>query len=91
MSELSDDFKRDFMGFGARRVRFLGHGIGLHVDEPPVIAEGFDEPLEENMTFAVEPKKGIKDVGLVGVEDTYAVTADGGRCLTGGGRDIIEV
>jgi Xaa-Pro dipeptidase len=91
LSELSDDFKRDFMGFGARQVRFLGHGIGLHVDEPPVIAEGFDEPIEENMTFAVEPKKGIKDVGIIGVEDTYAVTANGGRCLTGGGRDIIEV
>ena len=35
------------MGFGGRRVQFLGHGIGLEVDEMPVIASGFDEPLEE--------------------------------------------
>ncbi len=91
MAGLSDGFKRDFMGFGHRQVRFLGHGIGLHVDELPVIAEGFDAPLEENMVFAVEPKKGIKDVGLIGVEDTYIVTKDGGRCITGGGCDIIEV
>jgi Xaa-Pro aminopeptidase len=91
MGGLDDDFKRNFMGFGDRQVRFLGHGIGLHVDEPPVIAEGFDEPLEENMVFAVEPKKGLEGVGLIGVEDTYVVTKNGGRCLTGGGRDIIEV
>lgn len=91
MSELSDEFKRDFMGFGKSQVLFLGHGIGLNVDELPVIAAGFDVPIEENMVFAVEPKKGVADVGLVGVEDTYVVTKDGGRCITGGGCDIIEV
>jgi Xaa-Pro aminopeptidase len=91
MGELSDDFKRNFMGFGNRQVKFLGHGLGLHVDELPVIAEGFDDPIEENMVFAVEPKKGLKDVGLVGAEDTYIVTKDGAKCITGGGCDIIEV
>ena len=91
MSELSPDFLKDFMGFGDRRVRFLGHGIGLHVDETPVIAEGFDDPIEENMLFAVEPKKGVAGVGLLGVEDTYVVEKGGARCLTGGGCDIIEV
>ncbi|SHI23551.1 Xaa-Pro aminopeptidase [Sporobacter termitidis DSM 10068] len=91
MDALSPDFKRDFMGFGGRQVKFLGHGIGLHVDELPVIAEGFDEPIEENMAFAIEPKKGIRDVGLVGVEDTYVVEKTGARCITGSGCDIIEV
>ena len=43
------------------------------------------------MVFAVEPKKGMKDVGLLGVEDTYVVTANGSKCITGGGCDIIEV
>jgi Xaa-Pro aminopeptidase len=86
---LDNDFKRDFMGFGSRRVTFLGHGIGLHVDEPPVIAGGFHEPLRENMTIALEPKKGIEGVGMVGVEDTYIVTPSGGECITGGGKDII--
>lgn len=91
MGELSGDFKKDFMGFGSRQVKFLGHGLGLHVDEPPVIAEGFDEPIEENMVFAVEPKKGMKDIGLIGAEDTYIITGSGAKCITGGGRDIIEV
>ena len=89
MRELSADFLQNFMGFGQQRVAFLGHGIGLHVDEPPVIAEGFRDPLLENMVIALEPKKGIPGVGMVGVEDTYVVTPDGGQCITGGGRNII--
>ncbi len=91
MDSLSEEFRKDFMGFGSRTVFFLGHGIGLHIDEPPVLAEGFTEPLRENMVLAVEPKKGIAGVGMVGVEDTYIVTPYGGRCITGGGRDIIPV
>lgn len=88
---LSDAFKQNFMGFGSRRVSFLGHGIGLHVDEMPVIAGGFTDALRENMVIAVEPKKGIAGVGMVGVEDTYIVKPGGGQCITGGGRDIITV
>ena len=88
---LSPEFLQNFMGFGARQVKFLGHGVGLHVDEMPVIANGFNSPLAENMVIALEPKKGIAGIGMVGVEDTYIVTANGGRCITGGGRDIIVV
>lgn len=91
MSGLDDSFLENFMGFGSRKVKFLGHGVGLHIDEYPVIANGFNEPLEENMVIALEPKKGIVGVGMVGVEDTYIVTADGGKCITGGGGDIIAV
>lgn len=91
MKDLEPDFLDNFMGFGDRRVKFLGHGIGLHVDEPPVIANGFTSPLKENMVIALEPKKGIAGVGMVGVEDTYIVTPDGGQCITGGEKDIIIV
>jgi Xaa-Pro aminopeptidase len=78
-------------GFINRNVRFLGHGVGLYIDEYPVITSGFDAPLKENMTIAIEPKKGIDGVGVVGVEDTYVVTKNGGKCLTGGERDIFSV
>ncbi len=90
-NELDADFKRNFMGYGSRQAKFFGHGIGLHVDEWPVIANGCTEPLMENMALAIEPKKGMPGVGMVGVEDTFVVTPDGGRCITGGGRDIILV
>ena len=91
MDTLDDDFLNNFMGFGTRKVKFLGHGIGLHIDELPVIANGFNNPLQENMAIAVEPKKGVAGVGMVGVEDTYIVTPDGGECITGGEKDIIVV
>ncbi|HEX2925119.1 MAG TPA: Xaa-Pro peptidase family protein [Ruminiclostridium sp.] len=91
ISGLGSDFLKNFMGFGERRVKFLGHGVGLHVDELPVIAKGFNDPLKENMVFAVEPKKGIAGAGMVGGEDTYIVTQDGGECITGGEKDIILV
>ncbi|UCE36295.1 MAG: aminopeptidase P family protein [Thermoplasmata archaeon] len=61
-----------FMGFGNSKVRFLGHGVGLELDELPVIAEGFDFTLEENMTVAIEPKFLFPKVGAVGVENTWA-------------------
>lgn len=71
MDGLDDNFRKNFMGFGENQVRFLGHDIGLVIDEMPVIAEKFKDPLEENMTLAIEPKKGIKGVGMVGVENTF--------------------
>ncbi len=83
MNSLSPDFLENFMGFGKRQVKFLGHGIGLTIDELPVLAKGFDEPLQENMVFALEPKKGVKNVGMVGIENTFVVSPQGGRCITG--------
>ncbi len=91
MDDLDSDFLNNFMGFGERKVKFIGHGIGLHVDEPPVIANGFNKPLQENMVIALEPKKGISGVGMVGVEDTYIVTPNGGQCITGGEKEIIII
>jgi Xaa-Pro aminopeptidase len=91
MAGLEPAFLTNFMGFGDRRVKFLGHGIGLWIDETPVIAEGFDEPLEEGMVFALEPKKGIPDIGLVGIENTFVVTPQGGRVLTGKSKGLVEV
>lgn len=72
-----------FMGIGPDRVRFLGHGIGLRVDEFPAIAERFDEPLQVGMVMALEPKIVIPGKGMVGVEDTWEITPHGARCLTG--------
>jgi Xaa-Pro dipeptidase len=91
VSDLEPEFLTNFMGFGDRRVKFLGHGIGLWIDETPVIAEGFEEPLEEGMVLALEPKKGIPDVGLVGIENTFVVTPQGGRSITGKSRGLLEV
>ncbi|MDD1774079.1 MAG: Xaa-Pro peptidase family protein [Methanobacterium sp.] len=91
MNDLDKDFLENFMGFGERRVKFLGHGIGLLIDELPVLAEKFTEPLEEGMVFAVEPKKGIPSIGMVGIENTFIVTPKGGECITGDNPGLIPV
>ena len=80
-----------FMGLGKNKVFFVGHGIGLAIDEYPVLANGFDLPLEEGMTLAIEPKIGIAGFGMVGVENTFEVTSDGGKCLTGENFDILTI
>lgn len=80
-----------FMGLGRNKVRFLGHGIGLVIDEYPVIAERFDSPLEAGMTLALEPKIGLPGIGMVGVENTFIVTPEGGRCITGAEHWILFV
>jgi Xaa-Pro aminopeptidase len=78
-----------FMALPPNNVNFLGHGIGLSVDGYPVLAKGFDEPLELHQTLAVEPKVGIPGLGMMGVENTFVVTETGGECLTGDVFDMI--
>lgn len=85
------EFLENFMGVGKDAVRFLGHGVGACIDEYPVLAPGFDVPLQKNMVLALEPKKSLPGIGIVGVEDTYIVTENGGECITGGEKDIIVV
>lgn len=84
----SRGFAQHFMGFGGNQVPFLGHGIGLAIDEFPVIAGKVHTPLEADMVIAVEPKKGLAGIGLVGVENTFRVTAEGGERLTPGSDEV---
>lgn len=84
-------FGDDFMGFGSNQVKFLGHGIGMVINEYPVIARKSDDPLEENMILAVEPKKGLAGVGMVGIENTFQVTPEGGANLTEDSDEIVIV
>jgi Xaa-Pro aminopeptidase len=66
-----------FMGYGENRVRFFGHGVGLELDEFPVIAKKVSLALEQGMVIAVEPKAFLPGIGPVGVENTYKITQDG--------------
>lgn len=76
-------FEQGFMGLNEDKVNFLGHGIGLFIDEYPPLAKKIKDPLEENMVIALEPKIGLPSIGMVGVENTFLVTSNGGECITG--------
>jgi Xaa-Pro aminopeptidase len=78
------------MGAGAERVRFLGHGVGMEIDELPILAPGFDEPLVEGNVVAIEPKFVFPGRGAVGIENMYAVTATGFETMTTASEELIS-
>ncbi len=80
-----------FMGFGEGKVDFLGHGLGLEIDELPVLAKRYHSPLEEGMVFAMEPKMVFPGEGAVGLEDDYLVTSSGLTKLSNFEDDIIHL
>ena len=61
------------MGAGENRVKFFGHGIGVELDEFPIIADRLDIELKPGMAVAMEPKIFLQS-GPVGAENTYLVT-----------------
>jgi len=78
----SGDDPYAFMGADGQRVRFIGHGIGIELDEFPFIASGQTLVLEEGMVIALEPKLIFPGEGVVGIENTHLVTAQGLEKLT---------
>lgn len=72
-----------FMGFKGSQASFIGHGLGIEIDEFPIIAKAFTEDaFEDGMTFAFEPKVVFPGLGAVGVENTYVVGPRGLEKLT---------
>lgn len=83
-------YQDHFMGSKGAQVSFIGHGVGVELDEYPFIARGFnDHELEENMVFAFEPKVVYPGLGAVGVEDTFWVGPEGLKHLTFANHELI--
>jgi len=79
-----------FMGYD-NPVRFVGHGVGLELNELPVLAPGRETRLEANMVIAVEPKFAFPGIGVVGIENTFVITGNGLERLTNYPDEIIEL
>lgn len=82
---------KDFLGGpeGAK-CGFVGHGVGLELDEYPVLGP-LDHVVGEGMTIAVEPKMIYPDKGVLGIEDTFLTTSHGAERLTKVSQEIWEV
>jgi Xaa-Pro aminopeptidase len=78
-----------FMNTGPAQVSFVGHGVGVELDEIPYLAKGSDLIVEAGMTLAVEPKIVFPGRGVVGVEDTILVTTGDPEFLTVTPRDLV--
>lgn len=77
-----------FMGVG-QQAKFVGHGIGLQINEAPVFAPRIKQELEPGMVFALEPKIVLPGVGPVGIENSWIVTSTGVEKITLAPEDII--
>ncbi len=86
VSELG--YADNFMGASEKRIRFIGHGVGLELDEFPFLAKNQKLKLEKNMVIALEPKLIFPGKGVVGIENTHVVTDTGLKQLTKFKEDI---
>lgn len=76
-------YEDHLMGMKPDQTRFLAHGVGLELDESPVVAESFDVPLKRGGTIAIEPKV-VYPEGSIGSEDTWVRTEHGMEPITAG-------
>ena len=83
-------FSDRFMGV-SQQARFIGHGIGLEINEAPVLAPRMKQELQPGMVFALEPKIVLPGVGPVGIENSWCVTERGIEKLTVCNEEIIEL
>lgn len=85
-----DNLEEYFMGT-KQQAKFVGHGLGLEINEPPVLTPRSKEVLEANIVFALEPKFVFPEIGAVGIENTYLVTENSIEKLTILEEAIIEL
>lgn len=85
-----EGFAGNFMGT-KQQAKFVGHGIGIQINELPVLTPRSKEELQPNMVFALEPKFVIPGVGAVGIENSFLVTETGIEKLTHFEEEIIQL
>ncbi|MDR1673147.1 MAG: Xaa-Pro peptidase family protein [Bacteroidales bacterium] len=79
-----------FMGIN-QQAKFIGHGVGIEINELPVLGARSETLLEEGMILALEPKFVIAGVGAVGIENTFLITASGMEQLTLLEENIVDL
>lgn len=79
-----------FMGYGDGKVKFIGHGVGLDIDEFPILSAG-SHVLQPGMVFALEPKFVFPDKGVIGLENVWHITEEGAEKLSPIADDLVTV
>lgn len=82
--------ERYFMGH-RQKAGFIGHGVGIEVNELPVIAPRSKDIIAEGNAIAIEPKFVIPGTGAVGIENTYLVGAGGATSITNAPQEIVSL
>ena len=78
-----------FLGLGDLSLQNLGKGVGLTIDEYPVIKKSNTTPLAENMVVTLSFLATLEGYGTTGMQHTYIVTTEGGVSINGNANEII--
>lgn len=70
---------------------FIGHGVGIEINEQPVVTARSKAVFVEGNVIALEPKFVIPGVGAVGIENTYLATASGLESFNHAPEEIIQL
>lgn len=84
-------YDKFFNGYGEGKVKFIGHGLGLEIDEYPILSPRFNQKLEPGMVIALEPMFVFPDRGIVGLEDDYLITPAGVERLTLTAQTLLKI
>jgi Xaa-Pro aminopeptidase len=57
-----------------RQAKFVGHGVGIEINEWPVLMARSNDTLQAGMLIAYEPKFVLPEIGAAGIENTYLVS-----------------
>ena len=79
------------LGKNRKRIPFIGHGVGLELNEPPMLGQNSNETIEEGMIFALEMEMTNGPGEVVKLEDTLLMTSEGAELLTITPRDLHEI
>jgi Xaa-Pro aminopeptidase len=81
-----------FLSFGqGKRSRLIGHGVGLELNEPPILSEYDHSQIPGNCVIALDIHMMEAGLGVVKLEDMILVAESGNEILTKSPRELFEI
>ncbi|QFT99900.1 Xaa-Pro dipeptidase (plasmid) [Roseovarius sp. THAF8] len=74
-----------------RTAHFVGHGVGLDLNEPPFLSRGGEDQIRAGMVLAIELHLCDTEIGMIKLEDMIVVEEQGCHILTLTDRDLISI
>lgn len=84
------NLEKYFMGH-RQKAGFIGHGLGIEINELPVISPRSRDIIAAGNVIAIEPKFVIPGIGAVGIENTYIIHPDHAECITNAPERLISL
>jgi len=81
-----------FLNFGrGRKSRMIGHGIGLELNEPPILSMSDDSEVSDGCVVALDMHMMDENICVVKLEDMILITNNGNEILNRSPRELFEL